>query len=117
MVEFVDLYPTLCELCELPIPEKQLDGTSIVPVLNNLRKEWKTPVYIQWNGGDNAVSKRFNYAEWNKADGSGNRMLFDHRLDKQEDINRAEVQHCHSISLFFLEREKGKESINSKTVC
>ncbi|MEG1006494.1 MULTISPECIES: hypothetical protein [Bacteroides] len=110
MVEFVDLYPTLCELCELPIPEKQLDGTSIVPVLNNLRKEWKTPVYIQWNGGDNAVSKRFNYAEWNKADGSGNRMLFDHRLDKQEDINRAEEPKystvIQSLSSFLKEKKE-----------
>lgn len=37
MVEFVDLYPTLCELCHLPIPKNQLNGTSFVPILNSER--------------------------------------------------------------------------------
>ena len=45
MVEFVDLYPTLCELCHLPIPKNQLDGTSFVPILTNLKAKIKDQVY------------------------------------------------------------------------
>ena len=51
MVEFVDLYPTLCELCHLPIPKNQLNGTSFVPILTNLKAKIKDQVYIQWEGG------------------------------------------------------------------
>ena len=84
LVEFVDIYPTLCELCNLPFP-KQLDGISFVPILKNLERKTKDKVYIQWEGGDNAVNWRYNYAEWEK----GNRMLFDHQIDVEENKNRA----------------------------
>lgn len=94
VVEFVDLYPTLCELCGLDGPQGQLDGTSFVPLLRNPRKGTKEHVYIQWEGGDNAVDVRYNYAEWGRRkEGKRvvtDRMLFDHRLDPEENRNRAE---------------------------
>ena len=34
MVESVDIFPTLCELASLPIPQ-QLEGSSLVPILRN----------------------------------------------------------------------------------
>ncbi len=40
LVEFVDIYPTLCQLCNLPFP-KQLDRISFVPILKNLEKKTK----------------------------------------------------------------------------
>ncbi len=89
MVELVDLYPTLCELCQLPTPEDQLDGTSFVPVLRNLKACTKDYVYIQWEGGDNAVDRRFSYAEWQKRGTVHSCMLFDHRIDPEENRNRA----------------------------
>lgn len=92
MVEFVDLYPTLCELCGLPSPEKQLDGTSFVPVLKDLKRQIKDCVYIQWEGGDNAVDQRYNYAEWKKNGQIKARMLFDHRRDAEENENSAELE-------------------------
>ena len=85
MVEFVDLYPTLCELCKLPVPAEQLSGQSFAGVFKNLKAKTKGEVYIQWEGGDNAVNWRYNYAEWEK----GNRMLFDHQIDVEENKNRA----------------------------
>ena len=88
MVEFVDLYPTLCELCHLPIPKNQLDGTSFVPILTNLKAKIKDQVYIQWEGGDNAVSNRYNYAEWKQKEKIHSRMLFDHHIDPEENKNR-----------------------------
>jgi arylsulfatase A-like enzyme len=33
-VELLDIYPTLCELAGLPIPE-HVEGRSLVPILNN----------------------------------------------------------------------------------
>ncbi len=88
MVEFVDLYPTLCELCQIPQPGEQLDGQSFAKVFSNLKVKTKDEVYIQWEGGDNAVDQRFSYAEWMKGDVKKASMLFDHRIDKEENKNR-----------------------------
>lgn len=107
VVEFVDLYPTLCELCGLDGPEGQLDGTSLVPLLRNPRKALKEHVYVQWEGGDNAVDVRYNYAEWPKRGGTKDRMLFDHRKDPQENRNRAADKRYEKVidrSAGFLER-------------
>lgn len=90
MAEFVDLYPTLCELCQLPVPEQQLDGKSLVPILRNPKEGVKEKVYIQWTGGDNAVDKRYSYAEWNAESNTPTRMLFDHLTDRAENRNCVE---------------------------
>lgn len=89
-VEFVDLYPTLCDLCGLPTPQKQLDGLSFVPILKNYKAKTKNCVYIQWQGGDNAVDNQYNYAEWLKIGKGTDRMLFDHKKDPKENINVSE---------------------------
>lgn len=89
MVELVDIYPTLCELCGLPLPEKQLNGISFAPMLNNLKYKTKDYVYIQWEGGDNLVDKRYNYAQWSSNGKISSMMLFDHKVDPEENINKA----------------------------
>ena len=91
MVEFVDLYPTLCELCGLPMPDGQLDGKSFAQVFQDLQAPTKSCVYIQWEGGDNAVDNRFSYAVWMKDSLRAAHMLFDHHIDPQEDRNRADL--------------------------
>uniref|UniRef100_A0AB33ISN1 Sulfatase n=1 Tax=Prevotella sp. GTC17254 TaxID=3236794 RepID=A0AB33ISN1_9BACT len=84
MVELVDLYPTLCDLCHLPKPSAQLEGKSFLPVLRNKSTEIKQHVFVQWEGGDNLVDSRYSYAEWPK---SGQQMLFDHQIDASENRN------------------------------
>ncbi len=44
LVEFVDIYPTLCELAGLSLP-KHLEGTSFVPVLKNPDRKWKSAAF------------------------------------------------------------------------
>lgn len=89
MVEFVDLYPTLCELCGLPKPKGQLDGQSFTPVFHDLQAATKPYVYIQWEGGGNAVDVRFSYAQWLRGGVRKAHMLFDHAIDPGENKNRA----------------------------
>ena len=110
MVEFVDLYPTLCELCGLPEPEGQLDGTSFACMMDDLDAETKDRVYIQWQGGDNAVDSRFNYAEWLRAGKAVSRMLFDHETDPDENRNVSEMPEYRNeidgLSSFLQEKRK-----------
>lgn len=106
--EFVDLYPTLCELCGLDEPHGQLDGRSLVPSLHGNRETTGKHAYIQWEGGDNAVNERYNYAEWPER-GSNARMLFDHKTDPQENRNRASDKRYRKVidrSSRFLEKAR-----------
>ena len=97
MVEFVDLYPTLCELCGLPEPDKQLDGESFVPILRNRKAKTKDYVFIQWEGGRNIVNERYSYAEWRNKKGLQGQMLFDHKVDPKENKNRVDEAKRQSV--------------------
>ena len=76
LVEFVDIYPTLCELAELEIPIG-LEGISAVPLINEPELPWKKAVFSQylrsriWLGPDGIAyhgyairSEDYLYVEW-----------------------------------------------------
>ncbi len=69
IVELVDIYPTLVDLCDLPVPEG-LDGVSLEPLLENPHGEWERPAYTVWNErgkgitGVSVRTERWRYAEF-----------------------------------------------------
>lgn len=69
IVELVDIYPTLVDLCGLPVPE-DLDGVSLRPLLENPHGEWNRPAYTVWNErgkgitGVSVRTERWRYAEF-----------------------------------------------------
>ncbi|MCX6637054.1 MAG: sulfatase [Acidobacteria bacterium] len=72
LVEFVDIYPTLCELCGVPVPG-QLEGTSFAPLVDNPGREWKTAAFSQYPRavpgvgqamGHSMRTDRYRYTEW-----------------------------------------------------
>jgi arylsulfatase A-like enzyme len=101
LVEFVDIYPTLCELCGLDIPDN-LEGLSLVPLLENPNLEWKKAAFSQYPrpgllcyGAEKMImgytmrTQRYRYTEWIhlKSNQLRARELYDHKNDPGENVN------------------------------
>ena len=94
LVELVDLYPTLAELCGLPSPEG-LEGTSFLPLLRDPHIPWKSAVFSEAkrNGahGRSVRTADYRYTEWSPLEGSGatEYELYDLASDPREFVNLA----------------------------
>jgi arylsulfatase A-like enzyme len=100
LVEFVDVYPTLAEVCGLPKPDG-VEGYSFAPLLDDPAKKWKAAAFSQYPRapgqptgplmGYAVRTDRYRYVEWRKRDGSEvvARELYDHNADPNEDANVA----------------------------
>ena len=93
LVEFVDLYPTLVDLCGLPMPDG-LEGCSMKPLLADPGRPWKKAAFSQFpralrgarhrGRGDimgNAIrTNRYRYIEWRQGESDEllARELYDH---------------------------------------
>lgn len=106
LVELLDLFPTLVELCALPVPEG-LEGVSLVPVLNDPRATVKPAAFTQHprpayydrepGAGPQAMgysvrTDRVRYTEWRdwKSREVIARELYDHTADPSETKNLAD---------------------------
>jgi arylsulfatase A-like enzyme len=99
LVEFVDIYPTLCELAGLPTP-KSLEGVSLAPLLTDATATVKNAAFSQFprkhDGHDYMGyamrTDRYRYIEWLDAERGdiAFRELYDHRDDPHENENIAE---------------------------
>jgi arylsulfatase A-like enzyme len=86
LVELVDLYPTLCELAGVPLPD-HLEGSSLLPLLREPTKPWKRAVFARYHGGESVRTDRYFYTEWSSGGNVVARMLYDHQSDPMENIN------------------------------
>ncbi len=94
IVEFVDLYPTVAQLCGLT-PPKSVEGKSIVPLLDRPSRSWKGEAFTQvlrpGDGlpvmGASIRTDRWRYTEWNE--GEQGIELYDHSKDPHEFNNLA----------------------------
>jgi arylsulfatase A-like enzyme len=99
LAEFVDIYPTLAELCGLPLPE-HLEGASLVPVLRDPTTAVKSAAFSQYPRGVDGRqlmgytmrTDRYRFTRWvgrndhSKVDAV---ELYDHQTDPQENVNIA----------------------------
>jgi len=91
LVESIDVYPTLADLCGLAAPE-QLEGRSVRPLLDDPRQPWKKAAYTQVRRTGDVVgrsvrSERYRYTEWDE--GRKGVELYDHDNDPHEFRNLA----------------------------
>jgi len=90
LTEFVDIYPSLCELADLPLPE-HIEGRSFVPLLKDPKRSGKKAIYSRFHNGQSVRTDRYCYTEWSRNDGKVYaRMLYDQKLDPRENVNISE---------------------------
>ena len=101
LVEFVDMYPTLCELCDLPLDEG-LEGRSFVPLIDDPDRPWKSAAFSQYRRvipgygqiargmGYSMRTNRYRFTEW-IVPGTEFRAyeLYDHQTDPGENHSLA----------------------------
>ncbi len=91
LTEYIDIYPSLSELCDLPLPE-HLQGTSFVPLMKKPNRLWKNAVFSRYFNGDSVKTDRYRYTEWRRKNGTRYaRMLYDHKTDPYENVNISEL--------------------------
>ncbi|MCU0226102.1 MAG: sulfatase [Bryobacterales bacterium] len=93
LVEFIDLYPTLAELCALP-ESGALEGTSFAPVLAHPHRPWKKAAFCQYPRGAvmgrSVTDGRFRYTQWARRNEAPDAAeLYDHETDPGENVNRS----------------------------
>jgi choline-sulfatase len=89
-ISLVDLFPTLCDLVEIPIPE-ECDGRSVVPLLEGQTAGWPDVVYSElWraHNGPSVMIKAgsLKYFRFDKEQGWPE-QLFDLSADPDERRN------------------------------
>lgn len=87
IVETIDLYPTLAELCGLP-KQDDLQGDSLVLLLQDPSAAWNKPAFSVAKLPNNILGKtvraeRWRYAEWGEG-GRDGAMLIDEQNDPHE---------------------------------
>jgi uncharacterized sulfatase len=93
LIELVDVFPTLCDLCGVSSP-KQLEGKSLRPFLENASAELHDAAFTQARRGKNAEhwgrtirTARWRCTEWDE--GRNGIELYDHDTDPHEYTNLA----------------------------
>src|SRR5690606_5641869 len=97
LVEFVDIYASLCDLARLEKPA-HLQGTSFMPVLDHPELPGKQAVFSRFVAGETITTHRYAYTEW--FDKQGNevaRMLYDHTEDPDENNNIADANEMQTV--------------------
>jgi iduronate 2-sulfatase len=70
----------------------QLQGNSLVPLLNGENPAWKDAVYCRWVKGETIITKDHSYTAWMNEPGTSvfARMMYDYSLDPGENVNISE---------------------------
>ena len=107
LTELVDIFPTISELAGIEVAD-YLQGTSMVPLLNNPDREWKSAIFSQFHRrprvsidgqrymGYAMRTDRYHFIDWYKWDNDKKvpldfveSELYDHNTDPDENINIA----------------------------
>lgn len=75
IIELIDMFPSLCELADIEIPD-YMQGTSFVPLIKDPERKWKSAAFSQFHRrpkhstdgkrymGYSMNTKKYHYIEW-----------------------------------------------------
>ena len=87
LVELVDIFPTLCDACELPL-RPELEGISMMPVIENPMRPWKTAAFSQYGKHRFSIrTEHYRYTEWE----NGRTELYNYETDFDGTANIAHL--------------------------
>lgn len=115
ITELIDMFPSLCELAGIEVPE-YMQGTSFVPLVKDPNRTWKNAAFSQFHRrprhaadgnrymGYSINTKEYHYIEWYTWDPkTGTRgelkstELFDRENDPHETVNIARKPALHEV--------------------
>lgn len=98
LTELVDIYPSLCDICHVPIPDG-LEGSSFTPLFDDPERIWKRAAFSQYprlipgvgeGVGRSLRTDRYRYTEWAAEESPYKASeLYDYRADPHETRNIA----------------------------
>lgn len=109
IVEYVDIYPTLCELTGLELPE-HLQGDAFTDLLFDENAKSDGVAVCQWFKGITTIRDSYFYTEWvDDQDETYASMLYDHLTDPGENTNvSGEPEHAALIEDLSAEMRRSR---------
>lgn len=114
LVEYVDIYPTLAEICGLNIPA-QCEGKSMAALLENPGRKWKAAAFSQYPRGGvmgyTMRTQRWRYTEWiaRQSEELTARELYDHAGGDVASANLADLgEHAALVRELSAMLDKGR---------
>jgi arylsulfatase A-like enzyme len=87
ITEFVDIYPTICDLSNLEYPD-HLVGVSFKNILQNPMESNKSYAVSRWGEGVTYIKENYFFTQWrDEKDSLYRGMLFNHSVDPDENHN------------------------------
>ena len=114
-VSFMDIYPTLTDVCGLG-PNDRLEGQSLRPLLDNPEAKWEPPALTTHGRNNHSLrSERWRYIRYS----DGSEELYDHQADEMEwtnlagdpqydDVKKRFAAHLPTVNVPDAPRDKGK---------
>jgi len=86
IVESSDIFPTLCALAGLDVPET-VQGRSFAKLFDRPEQPFREAAYSRFMAADNVITERFSYTQYH---GGRSHMLYDLEKDPSENENVAD---------------------------
>eukprot|EP00752_Nemacystus_decipiens_P015241 g13574.t1 len=91
MVESVDIFPTLCALAGLSVPDT-VQGKAFTPLFESPDADHRSSIYTRRGSGDTVITDQFAYTRYLDRHGKvTGEMLYDHSIDPGENNNVADA--------------------------